>query len=72
MSANIAAVVGGRNPISEAKVRTILSAALQTGYFVSLLTKTPDDDRITLGLLQLVNDPVEWAKWADLIFGPAA
>ena len=62
--------LGSRTPEREAKVRLYLTAAL-SGYLpIAMLTRTADDDRIVLGLLQMVNDPAEWDKWADLIFGP--
>lgn len=61
-----------RNPETEARVRAILLGALGAQLPWVLLTKTKDDDRILLGLIQEVNDPVEWAKWLDLILGPPA
>lgn len=59
-----------RNPANEQKVKMYILAGLATAIPSVLITPNQDDDRILFGLINKVNDPVEWNQWLDLIFGP--
>ncbi len=59
-----------RNAENEMRTKLYIQAGLASLLPIAFVTKTPDDDALILRLMQVVNDPVSWAKILDLFLGP--
>jgi hypothetical protein len=57
-----------RNPEEEARLRSILMLGMQNATFVSMLTKSKDDDKACKRINRALYDPMRWSVLAEIFF----